>query len=411
MKRGIGSRVGRWLVVAAMCALPVQGFAFTVNTNDIVNGAVTTPKIADGAVTTQKLADGAVTSSKLGFSCGSGQMLLFNGSAWVCSAGIAGPKGDKGDKGDPGIQGIQGVKGDKGDKGDTGLTGAQGLPGEQGLKGDKGDTGATGPAAQYANVIVVAKSGGDFSSIQSAIDSVNPTAENPVLIKIMPGTYNENITTKQFVAIKGVDTKLVIITSNVGTTGWWNGTVNLQSNSPLENLTIENTSSGTAVVVNAVETSNQVITNCILRALNGTVSYGIASGNGAVSIKNTDIKVVGSDYAIGYVSETTGGSSGIVENCTISAEGGPQWTVGFNADSANVDIVNSSISGPVSSVWGSVVRARNSVFASPISLWTGGSFYGASSRIDAGVSMGIPSGQVLKLVNCYDGNYNPIPNQ
>jgi len=252
MRRGVGSRVVRWLVVAAMCALPVQGFAGNVGTSDIIDGAVTTPKIADGAV----------TAAKLGIVCPDGQYLKFTvAGGWACNVGTPGPqgiqgipgvKGDKGDIGLTGPQGIPGEQGVKGDKGDTGLqglqgvkgdkgdTGAQGLPGEQGVKGDKGDTGATGPqgpigltgpqgpegpqgpvgatgsqcpagtAAKYAQVIVVAKSGGDFTDPIAAMESItDASATNPYLIKIMPGVYELNywdgryLNLKSFVDIEG----------------------------------------------------------------------------------------------------------------------------------------------------------------------------------------------------------------
>ncbi len=99
-----------------------------------------------------------------------GQVLMFNGEAWVPSdidlntegggegvegpmgpegpqgpAGPQGPKGDKGDKGEPGAIGLQGPKGEKGDKGDIGATGPQGPKGDKGEPGAPGVAGPIGP--------------------------------------------------------------------------------------------------------------------------------------------------------------------------------------------------------------------------------------------------------------------------
>jgi len=133
-----------------------------ITATDIANNAVTNAKIADGAVTTTKITDGSVTNTKIG-----------DGS--VTDAKITGP-----------------ISTSKLNIGTTTGTVAAGDHNHDASYQKK-----------YANVIVVAKSGGDFTSIQAAIDSINPTADNPYLIRVMPGTYTERITLKSHIHLKG----------------------------------------------------------------------------------------------------------------------------------------------------------------------------------------------------------------
>jgi pectin methylesterase-like acyl-CoA thioesterase len=44
---------------------------------------------------------------------------------------------------------------------------------------------------KYSQLIVVAKSGGDFTSIATAVASAPASATAPVTIQVMPGTYEE----------------------------------------------------------------------------------------------------------------------------------------------------------------------------------------------------------------------------
>lgn len=60
-----------------------------------------------------------------------------------------------------------------------------------------------GPQPGVAGKLVVATSGGDFTSITEAFNSITPDANNPFVIEVMPGTYTENVVMKSYVHLKG----------------------------------------------------------------------------------------------------------------------------------------------------------------------------------------------------------------
>lgn len=171
-----------------------------------------------------QLADNAVTAAKLGMVCPTGNYLQYVvGSGWVCSVGTAGPTGPQGPVGATGSTGAQGP---------TGLAGPQGLIGATGPQGPAGST------PHYSNVIVVAKSGGDFTDPVEGANFANSVAtiDNPYLIKVMPGVYNvlQTVTLNSYVSLDGAGiTTTIIRGTNIGTT------VSTMGDNAISNIRIE----------------------------------------------------------------------------------------------------------------------------------------------------------------------------
>jgi|GEM_PF-3567528 len=66
-----------------------------------------------------------------------------------------------------------------------------------------------------ANVVTVAESGADYTTIQEAIDSISDAAStNTYTVFVYPGTYDEKITCKDYVSLVGIDRKSCRIVSD-----------------------------------------------------------------------------------------------------------------------------------------------------------------------------------------------------
>ncbi|MBC7226208.1 MAG: hypothetical protein H5T61_03125 [Thermoflexales bacterium] len=96
-------------------------------------------------------------------------------------------------------------------------------------------------AAPPGNVIVVAKSNGDFNSIQGAINSItDASAGNPYLIWVAPGWYNEAVKMNPYIHLQGAGQGVTVIQAAVP-----NGAVlKLVSNTSVRDLSVSNIGSG-----------------------------------------------------------------------------------------------------------------------------------------------------------------------
>jgi hypothetical protein len=98
------------------------------------------------------------------------------------------------------------------------------------------------------NTFTVDTSGnGNFTTISAALNSVTPTAENPVTILVKPGIYFETVELKSHVTLMGSDAVNVLITGWPGGTPGFGGDpygmlLNSVTNVQIKNLTIRSNS-------------------------------------------------------------------------------------------------------------------------------------------------------------------------
>ncbi len=153
--------------------------------------------------------------------------------------------------------------------------------------------GWTDPAANPSNVIWVAKSGGDFTTIQAALDSISgvTSATNPYLIKVAPGVYAEQVTMwDDYVAIEGSGQDITTI-SWTGT-GGGGGTVQSWSatNVELRSLTIKSASLAATTSVKGIDASGASLT---LRDVTVLAEYsggqGIYAFESSIMLENVRI--------------------------------------------------------------------------------------------------------------------------
>ncbi len=184
-------------------------------------------------------------------------------------------------------------------------------------------------------LITVAKSGGDFSSIQAAIDSITDAgASKPYGILLMPGVYSETVTmNKSYVSLVGVDRDSCIIERDfvrTGAMGMGDGTVNVQaSHANLVNLTIKNIGNGSGSnVTNALQhwSGSGKVINCYVGGNGGRDIWTLA-GNGSAEAYNIKLEQYKTSSDAGHLLWVVNNASITLEYSEIINSGsgsGPQ---------------------------------------------------------------------------------------
>ncbi len=97
------------------------------------------------------------------------------------------------------------------------------------------------------NIVYVAKSGGDYTTIQAAVDSItDASATNPYLVYVAPGIYEEEVTLKEHVHLQGSGQDVSIIASEVSNSSTvTSAPLKAASNTSIRDLTVKNISTNT----------------------------------------------------------------------------------------------------------------------------------------------------------------------
>jgi hypothetical protein len=143
--------------------------------------------------------------------------------------------------------------------------------------------------ADYENVVIVAKSGGDYQSVQAAIDSVSgAAADNAYLVWVAPGVYSETVTMKPFVHVQGAGQEATVITSTASGSAWpAQATLVLTRDTSLRDLTVGNAGTGDS-------SAALLATAGVTRTLAADVTARAQGGGGS----NYAIVLSGSDVGV-----------------------------------------------------------------------------------------------------------------
>ncbi|MBI4690447.1 MAG: hypothetical protein HY754_09315 [Nitrospirae bacterium] len=223
----------------------------------------------------------------------------------------------------------------------------------------------------YKNVIVVAPSGGDFTSPVDAMNAItDASASNPYLVKIMPGSFNigaNSVQMKEYVDIEGSGENITVIEGSAY------NVLSGASNSELRFLTINSTCqySGGGNSLRAVN-SPAKITHVTVKVTKTCGLGGIAISAGGTTLTDVTATITGTDgdnAAIGTDGSIT------MKNVTATASG-PGWAYGVKNGAGSIVIMNNVTAEASGGIGGSGVAGDRSSSITMINVTAKGSHYG-----------------------------------
>lgn len=176
----------------------------------------------------------------------------------------------------------------------------------------------------YKGVVVVAKSGGDYASVQAAIDSIGDAGpENPYLVWIAPGVYEGEVTMAPYIHLQGAGKRVTKLQSD------GQATIHLASATSLRDLTVANNHSPTACAMIAEGgVSGTQVADVEARAEGGASSnYGIRvfDAQSNMTLQNVEAEAMGgSGEAVGLYNE---GLTGVLGGSYTATQGADSFGI------------------------------------------------------------------------------------
>jgi len=384
-----------------------------VATEDFANGAVTAAKIASSTITASQLANGAVTDAKIVSVNASklfGQISTSRLRVGTTTGTVAAGNHSH-------VIGTSSIA-------DGAVTDAK-ISGQ--ISASK--------IQKASNIVTIAKSGGDFTSISEALSAINPTQADPYVIKLAPGTYTDNtnggtevfpITLKPFVSIIGSgmnNTKIYAPNTNA-IEGDSTGVM-------IDGVTVESTPGTGMFLSTSTADSGTILKNS--RFIHGSSVAYAAYVNNANSVTVSDCEFLGSEGLGVYSPNAVIRDSRFIQISGYSADNGLDVTTsgtvtlsnlvvrGFNisafiASESNADVSISNIDADHNIVLHNVTTLiRDSKIGtnpydptSYMSLRLTGTAQAKviSTMLESGISNNDDA--TVKTFQCFDSNLDPV---
>ncbi len=212
--------------------------------------------------------------------------------------------------------------------------------------GAAGPAGPAGPAGVNAtlgaNTVLVAKSGGDFTSLSAALAAITGTADAPFLIRVGPGVFDETnpIALEPHVTIEGSGRSATTLRSG-SVNGTLTGSGDL-TGLELRNLAVVNTNPTTSTAVSLVTTSGTArmvdvdVSSANVSGLAGASRGIIVAGTSTLSVIDSTLRAGTGSSTIAIAAQ---GVTLIVDGSTLSGN------ASLDAFNATVTVRNSSLGG------------------------------------------------------------------